>query len=380
MWSLLRASPNVISSPFIASYLVQHKLIEPGSVVAGLLEIAPLPGRNYNYLVRDRTRGLILKQGIWLEENRKAFQVERSFYREIAPLLRSELQAQIPRALLIDDQEEALAVEFVPDSVTMFQALQAFPTQAATVGRRLGEFLGRLHDATAALESCKAGLSHDAPWALKLHRPGAASFRLVSPGSYQCLKALQRHGELCAGMQRLHDDWRAECVIHGDIKSDNLLFSVASHGATRALDRLSVVDWELCQIGDPAWDIAGFLQGILLYWIFSFPIVAAPSLDRLAPLASVPLITQRAAVIEFMRAYADARGTASSREAFERAFALSGARLVQFAVEYAQHQHEQHALQHCEMALQVAERAICIPGWVRHALLEATATASMRVQ
>lgn len=375
-----RASPNVISAPFIASYLVQHKLIAPGTVVAGLLEIAPLSGRNFNYVVRDRTRGLILKQGIWLEENRKAFQVERKFYREIAPLLPFELQAQIPRALLIDDQEEALAVEFVPASVAMFQALQAFPTQASTVGRRLGEFLARLHGATAALETCKSVLSHDAPWALRLHRPGAASFRLVSPGSYRCLKALQRHGELCAAMQRLHDDWRGDCLIHGDIKSDNLLFSVASHGATQALDRLFVVDWELCQIGDPAWDIAGFLQGILLYWIFSFPIVAGPSLDRLAPLASVPLVTQRTAVIEFMRAYADACGAASSHEAFERAFALSGARLVQFAVEYSQHQYEQHALQHCEMALQVAERAICIPGWLRHALLEAPATVSMRVQ
>ncbi|WP_186294350.1 phosphotransferase family protein [Bradyrhizobium guangdongense] len=370
----------MISSPFIASYLVQHRLIKPGSVVAGLLEITPLSGRNYNFLVRDRTLGLVLKQGIWLEENRKAFQAERRFYREIVPLLSPELQAQIPSAVLIDDHEEVLGVEFVPDAVTMFQALQAFPSQAATVGRRLGEFMGRLHGASTALESCKAGLSHDVPWALKLHRPGAASFRLVSPGSYRCLKALQCHGELCAAMQRLQDDWRPECIIHGDIKSDNLLFTVATHGATRTLDRLSVVDWELCQLGDPAWDIAGFFQGIFLYWIFSFPIVAAPSLDRLAQSASVPLIALRTAVIEFMRAYADACGAPSSRETFERAFVLSGARLVQFAVEYAQHQHEQHALQHCEMALQVAERAICVPGWARHALLEATATAPMSIQ
>ena len=100
--------------------------------------------------MRDRIRGVVLKQGIWLEENRKAFQAEQHFYREIVPRLSPELQAQIPRAVLIDDVEAALTVEFVPGAMTLFQTWQALPWQSETTGLRLGDFIGRFHRAGAA--------------------------------------------------------------------------------------------------------------------------------------------------------------------------------------------------------------------------------------
>ena len=360
----------MISLPFVAKYLLDNKVIEPASVIAGMLEITPLSGRNYNFLVRDRARGVVLKQGIWLEENQKAFQTEQRFYREIVPRLSSELQAQIPRAILIDDIQAALAIEFVPAAMTVLQILQTLPPQVEKMGRRLGDFLGRFHRASTAfpLQQWQDWLSDDPPWALKLQRPTASSFRLISPGSYQCLKSLQNRGALCAAMQWARESWRSDCIIHADIKSDNLLFSFADNGATRATDGLTVVDWELVQIGDPAWDIAGFFHDIFLDWIFSFPMTASPRLEQLIPLASRPLATHRPAVIGFLEAYAAATGIALSSDLFERAFILTGARLVQFAVEYAQHQSE--TLYYCEIALQVAERAMCLPGWTRSALLE----------
>jgi aminoglycoside phosphotransferase (APT) family kinase protein len=359
----------VISLPFVAKYLLDNKVIEPASIIAGMLEVTPLSGRNYNFLVRDRTHGVVLKQGIWLEENRKAFQTEQRFYREVVPRLSPELQAQIPRAILIDDVEATLAIEFVPGAMTASQVLQTRPVQIEAVGRRLGDFLGRFHGASIAfpLQQSEQWLSRDPPWALTLHRPTARNFRLISPGSYQCLKALQSRGELCAAMQQARERWRSDCIIHADIKSDNLLFTLADNG-TQAADRMTVVDWELAQLGDPAWDIAGFLHDFFLHWIFSFPIVALPSLEQLSPLADHVLAALRPAVAGLMEAYAAAGGIAPASDLFERAFILSGARLVQFAVEYAQHQ--VGTPQHCDMALQVAERALCIPGWARRALLE----------
>jgi hypothetical protein len=368
----------VISLPFVAKYLLDNKVIEPASVVAGMLEITPLSGRNYNFLVRDRTHGVVLKQGIWLEENRKAFQTEQRFYGEVVPRLSSELQAQIPRPVLIDDVEPALAIEFIPAAMTASQVMQARPGQIEAVGRRLGDFLGRFHGASAALplQQWEQWLSCDPPWALTLHRPTAGHFRLISPGSYLCLKVLQGRAELCAAMQRARECWRSDCIIHADIKSENVLFAFAD-GAAQAADRMTVVDWELAQLGDPAWDIAGFLHDFFLHWIFSFPIVAMPKLEQLSQSADHVLAALRPAVAGFMEAYAGASGIAPASDLFERAFILSGARLVQFAVEYAQHQ--VGTLQHRDMALQVAERALCIPGWARHVLLELD-TAAVRAR
>ena len=49
-------------------------------------------------------------------------------------------------------------------------------------------------------------------------------------------------------------------MIHNDIKSDNVLIR-AGRGRGRVEAR--IVDWELVQLGDPAWDLAGACRDML---------------------------------------------------------------------------------------------------------------------
>jgi hypothetical protein len=52
--------------------------------------------------------------------------------------------------------------------------------------------------------------------------------------------------------------WSTTSVIHGDFQADNVLSSTNGH------ERLHLVDWELCGIGDPNWDL-GALIGSFYY-------------------------------------------------------------------------------------------------------------------
>jgi hypothetical protein len=356
----------VIGLHQVARYLLDREIIDPSSITARQFEITPLSGRNYNCLVRDRSRGIVLKQGIWLDENRKSFRTEQRFFRQIVPLLSREVQAQIPRLVLNDERDSVLAVEFVPNAVTMLEAFRRMPSEAEAIARRIGGFMGRFHAESAALpvRQWEDWLPAGAPWALGLHRPTPGHFRLISPGSYQCLKSLQRMTRLCAALERERQNWRSHCVVHADIKSDNLLIAVEPNGRTL---RLVVLDWELAQLGDPAWDVAGFLHEFFISWLYSVPVTQLDAWPT-----GRPHPVHRAAAGAFIDAYAATAGIAQSN-LLERAFVLCGARLVQFAVESAQH-HQVEALHRCEAALKLAELAMCEPARARDLLERPEAT------
>src|SRR4029078_9586405 len=104
-------------------------VIEPSSAIKGELGIFPLAGRNFNFVVQDAVRAVLLKQGVWLEDVRAAVLNERDFYQHVLPQLDVGLRSQIPRLIFADPVQEALVLEFLPNSMSLFQLCQALPRQ-----------------------------------------------------------------------------------------------------------------------------------------------------------------------------------------------------------------------------------------------------------
>ncbi len=122
-----------------------------------------------------------------------------------------------------------------------------------------------------------------------------------------------------AAMEELCREWRCLGLTHGDLKFDNCL--VLGAGADAGKAELKIVDWEIADRGDPAWDVAGILQCYLLTWIQS-------TYGRKA---------FQPACRDFWSAYAAARGlqNGSAGRELRRAWKLAGARFFQTAFEYA---------------------------------------------
>lgn len=95
-------------------------------------------------------------------------------------------------------------------------------------------------------------LAFDPPWGLKLMDGDGAAELWAHPVCGALLAEAATDPALVAGLRAARARWRGLCLIHADLKHDNLLVEEAPEG------RLSVrvVDWEMARVGDPAWDVA----------------------------------------------------------------------------------------------------------------------------
>jgi thiamine kinase-like enzyme len=118
--------------------------------------------------------------------------------------------------------------------------------------------------------------------------------------------------------------WRPNTVMHGDMKFDNCLITEGD-GARR----LRIVDWELADLGEDIWDVAGILQNYL-YWS-----AVSTQTSGGAWSVSMPFEKLQPAMAAFWSAWAAARGLpeGDSMPQLERATSFAAARLLQSVME-----------------------------------------------
>jgi aminoglycoside phosphotransferase (APT) family kinase protein len=175
----------------------------------------------------------------------------------------------------------------------------------------------------------RASIPAERPWAFSLHQPPPEILSVLSAGNFTLLRIIRDDSELARHLDHAASSWRSECLVHGDIKSDNLLVSTKG-----TLQELHLVDWELVHFGDPAWDIACAYYDFLWPWLASVAWRAQPSF---AP-ATFPIQYAQIALQAMWSAYRSTAGLneADARIRLERAVEFCAVRMVQAAYEHAQ--------------------------------------------
>lgn len=114
--------------------------------------------------------------------------------------------------------------------------------------------LAALHRATRDLArpgaASPSALDAPPPWGLRLFDGDAPADVWATAPLARLLAGVAEPGVIAA-LREGRARWRRMCLVHGDLKHDNLL--VAAAGAAR---RVVIVDWEMARLGDPAWDLA----------------------------------------------------------------------------------------------------------------------------
>jgi hypothetical protein len=338
-----------------ARELVARGLIDPQAVVDGALTVRCAARRNRNLRVDgpDGSSYLVKQPGDPATGAFATLRAEGAF----ATFCREEPAASavarvMPRLALHDPERSLLAFELIADSVPLWSA----PVEATCdLGRALGTLHGTFRQPGLADDPRLGWLPRGLPWAFQLHAPWPGLLADLSRAGWLVIQILQSQDGLADRIDHWRGRWRAEAVIHGDVKSDNIIIGPAPAP-------VRIVDWELVQVGDPAWDLAGVLQDALAYWTASMPLSAAITAEEMMAQARLPLDPLRARLRSLWHGYREAAGLSPdvADERLDRVVAFSAVRLIQSAYELS---YEADSLDaRAVVWLQVAANLLADPG------------------
>ncbi len=324
-----------LTSSNLVYYLVSRGTISRSSVVEGDFQVHELDGRNRCFRVVRRNHPSLFVKQIKVIDDRTV----QCLAREVAcyRLGQSDpswaaLAQLIPRFIDYDPSRFALIVEFVPGSEDLREChrrLGCFPVEIA---RLLGRGLGSLHFATGEILSdpdAVAAFPRETPWILSVHQSTDRE-----TGTDGTLAGIVRQD---TGWQQALDtirqSWQHDALIHGDLKWDNCIV----FPGTGESPEVRLVDWELADFGDSAWDVGGVFQA---YWSISvlralrqIESIPANLLEWIGPGIELELPALR----EFWAGYLATRAwdTRSKSEFVDRCVRCGAARMMQTAFEYA---------------------------------------------
>ncbi|HYD68822.1 aminoglycoside phosphotransferase family protein [Azospirillum sp.] len=253
----------------IAHFLMERGILDARSIVGGDFSVAEAGRRCRNFkITRGGLPGLFVKQIMGHSpEHVATLRREAAFYQLVAtrPLL-EPLKTISPTYVDFDAGRHALVLGLLPQAENLNELhfrLRRFPVE---VGELLGRGLGAYHAqaANALLEPVNAQVfPRQPPWIFTLDPATLAPLPSFPPHiGRPMMEMLSRRPDLLAHLHALGREYEFSALIHGDMKWDN--FIVHPAGPNGEYD-FKVIDWELVDLGDAAWDIACILTSYILY-------------------------------------------------------------------------------------------------------------------
>jgi hypothetical protein len=316
-WCLLMRL-GLLNASTVFAYLRSKRLLDQDAV--DQIRVLDLSRRNHNLAVTmEGGPSWFIKQLQYdTPEVVASLAREASCYqaaREGGPL--ASLESLMPRCAEFDAANSILILQCL-DGVDAAEADRRAGPFSQQVAKVIGRLVATLHAATPCAVSISASklFPQDLPWVL---RPSCNAPSGSRRSQFLSLFETDRAVERALG--ELRGSWRRDTLIHGDTRLENFIF--CSPAEDQADFEGKLVDWELADIGDAAWDCAGVMQHYWTQWT-----TVTPSDPQVWKALS-------SALAAFWIAYTTLRGVEEqdSGRLFRRATLFTGARLIQTAYE-----------------------------------------------
>lgn len=295
-----------LSSQNVPQYLLDLGLCTQEDL--GNLKIEPKHLKNFNLLVslRDRQK-LLVKQ----ERRGQDGQTANEFFNEwqFHQLLQnfpelSLLAASVSEVAHFDETDSIMIYDYLVDyeDLEAFYARQEhlFPT---IIAASIGKILATLHRETLNRQACCEFISQTPEGknrivfgnpAQPMERIAPEIFGMAAPDHLKFFALYQRYDSLEAAIVKLNDHWQPCCVVHNDLKFNNILLHKewAQYNSTSPILNegvIRLIDWERCGWGDPICDLASMLSNYLLVWLGSMVVDSSINLEESLRLARTPL-------------------------------------------------------------------------------------------
>jgi Phosphotransferase enzyme family len=318
-------------------YLADVGLSSPTDITDEDFRIIELGRRNRNFkVIRTTHPSLFIKQvPMFHPETISSFEREAACMR----LARNDrrmptLHAVCPDLRSYDDSRHVLVYNSFEASETLAAVAGRLNSALPALMHQLALTLASLHLETSVdgcLRELCSVLSGTPPWVLGIGEHAESVMPNMNGARRHIVTLVRQSPELSHGLAALHANWRHRCLIHGDLKWDNVMIV-----NLKGRHELRLIDWELADVGEPLWDVAQLIGALLQYWILNVPAdrVNFDSPDTFVG-APVSLKSLSSVFTDLWGTYLDATASINPPEqiSLNLASRLVGARLVLLAFE-----------------------------------------------
>ena len=225
-----------------------------------------------------------------------------------------------------DPQQHILVLENIEGSRNLHEHImgnrQFNEEHAAQMARILASFHFDISTKIADNRSLQF-FRKEIPWMLNLSNlPNIDSNFNLNPVP----KFIKQHAGLTYLIDELRYSWQATSLIHGDIKWMNFLL--------KPNEEMMLIDWEIADIGDPLWDVAGVLQSYLIVWAYSF-VNQLNAYQKLPGQEFIDPKNMQPSIRRFWESYSEHMKLTGKekKEALEKAIKYTAVRMLQTAFE-----------------------------------------------
>ncbi|MEP5762590.1 MAG: aminoglycoside phosphotransferase family protein [Litoreibacter sp.] len=292
-------------------FLLDRDLLSAADVVGRPVAIVESGRRCRNFKVHQGERdGLFVKQiRTTAPDAIETLTREAKFYEMVTEAEDlTALKKLIPAFSDFDTSRHALTVGLVPEAENVNEVhfrLQRFPPE---IGELLGRGLGTYHkEAAISAQGFSSGLfPGQLPWILHLDPQTLAPLNTFGPNvGPPLIEMLCQRPYLLAHLETLGAGYQFDTLIHGDMKWDNMVVHPVTKGGAHDL---KVIDWELADIGDAAWDIASVFASYILYVLLSQPQMGAVRDPKAPTRQDLLLVNAKPSMARFWESYVEMRG------------------------------------------------------------------------
>lgn len=319
-----------LTAPNLVHYLLHRRLVDLPSIVDGDFAVRDSISRHHSFRVERGTRpGLFLKQPLHGGPRDAVNTLRRESWwcQAVNSIDRlASLRRLLPTFVEFDESRSVLTVELL-NGKCLLDHHQQTGSYTAAIGRALATALADIHaipidplEPMLRPEQLNRKLPHPLwrPWL----RPGRVPFTAAAE------KHVGASLHMCGVLEELRSSLRYDSLIHGDVKLDNFSLEASIDESVQ----LKVLDWELVDRGDAAWDVGSIFSNytaLILLTCSESTVETHPdggvlreALHRLRPLLTA-----------FWNTYADQRGMSGHDRDGElhRCFQFAAARMIQTA-------------------------------------------------
>ncbi|MGH2667185.1 phosphotransferase family protein [Flavobacterium sp.] len=250
----------------VYQYLQKRQLIDEEAVVNGNFMVHPVKTRNniMKILIQPHNSLFVKQMGTDLVSG-NLFQREVNVHYLFKNNNEfSSIAAIVPPLLDYDDEHNIMVTELLHNAKNLYEHYMLTKNFDLNLAKEQASILSAYH----IIPDKKTNTSMFPkllPWVLQLDKHKAHEFFVGNESSSEIINLIKQNQVLQNELINLAKSWQFTHLIHGDIKWINFLAVEKEGGFSQKL-----IDWELADIGDPIWDVAGLIQSYVTTWLLGF--------------------------------------------------------------------------------------------------------------